>query len=380
MARNIHQRLNNLNARRSGTDRFYTVRADDAGDLLRKSYLTEDYQKRAASDKPNTRYALGAMQEVSPDYTRISLETAQRVGRQLEQGLTNAGYLVEFRLQGSVPLNTHIRGVSDVDLLNLDTNFTTYYVSGARARAGLYGPSATRTSVDVLTTLRREIERILRNAYPAVTVDTSGAKAIHLSGGSLARPVDVVPAHWLDTISYQSSGQEHDRCVTILNKEVPNTVDNLPFLHIKRVNERDLVMLGSLKKAIRLCKSVKADAEEDGTTIALSSYEIAAILYHADVTAMQTGSVYELQILGETQRYLDWLYRNPTEAQKLIVPDGSRQIFDSAEKLSGLLHLSVEIDELMKEVGQEQNVLLRFGTPTLDQSREAVAKLYIPAA
>jgi len=379
MARNIYQRLDNLKARRSGTDRLHTVRADSAGELLRKSALSEDYQKRSAADKPNTRYALGSMQEVTPDYTRISLETAQRVGRQLEQGLASAGFQVEFRLQGSVPLNTHIRGVSDVDLLNIDTNLVSYMLAGARSVAGLYAPTS-RTSVEALLALRRESERILRSAYPAVTVDTAGAKAIHLSGGSLARPVDVVPAHWLDTIAYQSSGQEHDRGVKILNKDVPTTLDNLPFLHIKRVHEQDTATLGSLKKAIRLCKNVKSDAEEDGKRIALGSYEIAAILYHADASALRAGYVYELVILAETQRYLDWLYHNQPEAQKLVVPDGSRRIFDSGEKLSGLLSLSVEMDELMKEVGKEQSELLRFGTPTLDASRAAVSQLYIPAA
>jgi hypothetical protein len=380
MARNIYQRLGNLSARRSGTDRLYAVRADDSGELVRKSAITEDYQRRAASDKPNTRYALGSMQEVSPDYTRISLETAQRVGRQLELGLTSAGYSVDFRLQGSVPPNTHIRGVSDVDLLNLDINYTSYYMAGVRSRAGLYGAPATRTSIEVLSALRRETERILTNAYPAATVDTSGAKAIHLSGGSLARPVDVVPAHWLDTIAYQSSGQEHDRGVTILNKDVPATLDNLPFLHIKCVDERDTATLGSLKKAIRLCKNVKSDAEGDGKTIALGSYEIAATLYHADATTLRGGYLYELAILAETQRYLDWLYRNPTHAQQLVVPDGSRKIFDADEKLTGLLHLSTEMDELMREVGKEQSVLLRSSTPTLDESRLAVSQLYIPAA
>jgi hypothetical protein len=380
MARNIYQRLNNLKARRSGTDRLYSVRADSALDSLSKSLLTEDYEKRSAADKPNTRYALGSMQEVSADYTRISIETAQRVGARLEQGLTNAGFAVEFRLQGSVPLNTHIRGVSDVDLLNLDKNFTSYYVAGARARAGLYGPSATRSSMEVLSALRRESERILKNAYPAVTVNTSGAKAIHLSGGSLARPVDVVPSIWLDTISYQSSGQEHDRGVTILNKEVPTTLDNLPFLHIKRVSDQDAVTLGGLKKAIRLCKNVKSDAEEGGKTIALGSYEIAGILYHADAAAFRAGSLYELAILAETQRYLDWLYHNPLAAQQLMVPDGSRKIFDSADRWSGLLSLSIEMDELMREVGKEQNELLQYGTPTLDASRAAVSHLHIPAA
>jgi hypothetical protein len=379
MARNIYQRLDNLKARRSGTDRLQFA-ADSAGELLRKSALTEDYQKRSAVDKPNTRYALGSMQEVTPDYTRISLETAQRVGRQLEQGLTNLRIQVEFRLQGSVPLNTHIRGVSDVDLLNIDTSQLTYFVVGARSRAGLYTNPTTRSSIDVLSALRRESERILRSAYPAVTVDTSGAKAIHLSGGSLARLVDVVPAHWLDTIAYQDSGQEHDRGVTILNKLVPTTIDNLPFLHIKRVTERDAETLGSLKKAIRLCKNVKSDAEEDGKRIALGSYEIAAILYHADASALRAGYIYELGILAEAQRYLDWLYHNQLEAQKLMVPDGSRKIFDSPDKLLGLTSLSVEMDELMREVGKEQSPILRSGTPTLDASRSAVSQLYIPAA
>jgi hypothetical protein len=379
MARNIYQRLNNLKARRSGTDRLSAVRADSAGELLTKSLVTEDYQKRSAADKPNTRYALGSMQEVSADYTRISVETAQRVGRQLEQGLTNAGIAVEFRLQGSVPLNTHIRGVSDVDLLNIDTSLVTYMVGGARSTAGWYTPTH-RTSLEVLSTLRRESERILRNAFPAVTVDTSGAKAIHLSGGSLARPVDVVPAHWLDTIAWQSSGHEYERGVKILNKDVPTTLDNRPFLHIKRVSEQDTATLGGLKKAIRLVKNVKSDAEEDGRDIALGSYDIAAILFYADAAALRGGYLYELAILAETQRYLDWLYQNPLEAQKLMVPDGSRKIFDSADKTSALLALSVEMDELVREVAKEQNERLRSGTPTLDASRAAVSQLYIPAA
>jgi hypothetical protein len=381
MARDINRRLTSLNARRRGTDRLNRVRTDDAVELIRKSAITEAYQKRSTASKPNTRYALGAMQEVSPEYTRISIETAERVGRQLHQGLTSAGFGIEFRLQGSVPLNTHIRGVSDVDLLNLSTSFFTYATSGARSRAGLYQNPSLQTSLQVLGALRRESEKILKAAYPAVTVDTSGSKAIQLSGGSLARPVDVVPSHWHDTIGYQTTYLEHDRGVTILDRSVPETVDNLPFLHIKRVKDRDVLALGSLKKAIRLCKNVKSDAEEEGINITLGSYDIAAILYHADLAALQAGSLYELGILAEAQRYLDWLYHNKAEAQKLIVPDGSRRIFDSQDKLNGLLHLSVQLDELMKEVGGEQNILLRLlDAPSLQQSRDAVSSLYIPAA
>jgi hypothetical protein len=380
MARDVGGRLQRLRVRRSGIDRVTQIAAADSVELLRKSQIQEGYQRRAAN-RPYTRYALGAMQEVDADYTRIGLETARRVGSQLQTRLAAAGISVDFRLQGSVPLNTHIRGVSDVDLLNLDQGFFVYATSGWRSQAGLYTNPTSRTSVQVLGNLRTETARVLRDAFPATTVDSSGGKAIKISGGSLARPVDVVPSHWFDTVEYQASGQEHDRAVTILNSKVASAIDNWPFLHIKRVHDRDILALGGIKKAIRLCKNVKSDAEDEGTTIDLSSFDIAALMCHASLPALQAGAVYELAILAETQRHLDWLYRNQSEAAKLRVPDGSRAIFDEPSKLTGLLHLSSEMDDLIKEVAKEQNYLLGYGTgPTLEQARAAVAQAVIPAA
>jgi hypothetical protein len=271
--------------------------------------------------------------------------------------------------------------VSDVDLLTLDISFFTYNSTGRRSQAGLYTNPTSRTSVGVLTGLRSEAVKVLRAAYPAATVDTSGGKAIHISGGSLARAVDVVPSHWYDTVDYQATGQEQDRAVTLLNAKNSTTADNWPFLHIKRIHERDTSVLGGMKKAIRLCKNVKSDAEDEGTKIALPSFDIAATMYHANLELLRSGAVYELAILAGTQLYLDWLCRNQAEAVKLRVPDGSRPIFDSAEKLAGLLALSVELDDLLKEVAKEQNPLLAQGAgPTLERARVAVADKVVPAA
>jgi hypothetical protein len=259
--------------------------AEDARfQILAKSAQTESWQKR--SNLPYTKYALGAMQEVDQDYTRISRETAERVGGRLDEGLKTAGRAVEFRLQGSVPLNVHIRAVSDVDLLILDANYHTYRVDGVRKSLGFYTAPDYRTSVDVLSTLRKLCESILSSRYYAATVDTSGSKAIKISGGSLPRAVDVVPAHWHDNLEYQLSLQEHARGVRILDLKAKGVVDNLPFLHIKKVNERDAVSVGGLKMAIRLCKQVKADAEEEGKTVALPSFDIAAMMYHANTQAL----------------------------------------------------------------------------------------------
>lgn len=375
MPRDINARLNALQARRRGTDRLPRVAMDSQGQILAKSFVTESYQRRA-SGKTYTQYALGAMQEVDADDTRISLETAERVGNQLDQALAAVGNPVKFKLQGSVPLNVHIRGVSDVDLLTLDSSFITYATSGHRSQLGLYTSPTAKTSVGVLSAIRTHAERTLRAKYPAADVDASGSKAIKISGGSLARPVDVVPSHWYDNIRYQETQNDHDRGVTILDAKAMETIDNLPFLHIALVNAMDKEVLGGLKKAIRLCKNVRSDAEHD---IALPSFDIAALMYHANKAALTAGYIYELNVLAEAQRHLDFLYSNKPYAQSLKVPDGSRCILDSEAKFGAMSSLSVEMDDLLRQVGKEQNdSLARQDLPSLNESRSAIGSLYIP--
>lgn len=374
MARNIQDRLTNLRERRSGTDRLTSLNSTFAADVVAKSLLQEDYQKRSSGSQPHTRYALGSMQRVSAEYTRVGLDTAERVGKQL----VALSMAVHFRLQGSVPLDVHIRGVSDVDLLTLDSSFLTYDVTGRLARS--YGSAVPKTSLSVLGLLRREAEHLLRGAYPAATVDCSGGKAIKLSGGSLARPIDVVASHWHDTADYQATLQEHDRGVTILDKHVPAALANMPFRHIKRVHDRDALVLGGLKKAIRLTKNVKNDAENASVAAKLPSFDIAALLWHADQVALRHGATYELAILRETQRFLDWCWHNKDASRKLRTPDDSRAILDSAAKMDALLTISTEMDALAKEVAREQVTTLRYAEPTWSQIDEALRRAYIPAA
>lgn len=375
MARNINARLNQLKTRRFGLDRLDRLAQDARADAVAKSLQAESWEGRAAA-QPNTRYALGAMQEVGPDYTRVSVTTAERVGRQLTGSISN----LEFRLQGSVPLNVHIRGVSDVDLLTLDNSFFVYSTLGIRHLSGGYSGTATsRTSAGVLSDLRKSVERVLPASFPAATVDTSGGKAVNISGGSLPRAVDVVPSHWYDHEDYQRSQQEHDRGAYIYNKKTGETILNYPFLHIKRVSDRCNEALGGLRKSIRLCKNVKADAIEEGTKIPFPSFDIAATMYHADMQALKIGYLYELRILTETQRHLDFLYHHEAYAKTLMVPDGSRIIFDAQEKFEGLKKLSIEMDDLVREVAKEQvpGLVLEQGT-ALQSTRNRIESLTIP--
>lgn len=374
MSNSINDRINRLRSRRSGLDRSSVI-AMDAKDFILNRSLTQEAWERRAKDKPTTTFALGAMQEVDPTYTRISIETAERVSNQLSKRITGN---MEFELQGSVPLNVHIRGVSDVDLLALESDFHTYDSRGSMSRSGQYNSPTSRTSIGVLSARRGEISRALRDAFPAATIDTSGSKAIKLQGGSLARPVDVVPSHWHDTVDYQASRQKHDRAVTILDSHKSITLENWPFVHIKKVRERCDNTGGGLRKSIRLCKNLKAELEAEGQRVSISSFDIASMMYHANMGSLSAGSFYELAILAETQRHLDYLWGNKEEARRLVVPDGSRFIFDTEEKFTGLLHLSVAMDNLLREVAKEQSYLLSLSEkPMLDASREAVIKAAI---
>ncbi|NMG03587.1 hypothetical protein [Azoarcus taiwanensis] len=353
MTSDIDSRLSQLRARRKGepslvafseaaaaSNRYFTA---DAAEV-------EDWEKRGTSSQRWTRYAIGGMQAVGKKYTEVSVQTGERVASQLRDRLAKAGIDAEFRLQGSVPLDVHIKRVSDVDVLAIRKDFYTYNNAGVQALRGGYRNPSRMTSSGVLSSLRQQVESDLVDAFPAAKVDKTGAKAVRVSGGSLQRSVDVVPAHWYDTKEYQASGRQADRAVTIYNKNTGETIDNLPFLHIERVACRCDSINGGLRKAIRLCKNVKADSDRD---IQLSSYDIAAIMYHADMSALRLGQYSDLAVLTETQRHLDALYQDPSAASKLWVPDGSRVIFDTSEKRDWLLQLSVEMDELLQNVYQE---------------------------
>jgi hypothetical protein len=60
-----------------------------------------------------------------------------------------------------------------------------------------------------------EIEDSLSAAFPAAKVHPENSKAVKITGGSLARDVDVVPAVWWNNARYQDTGNEVDRGVAI---------------------------------------------------------------------------------------------------------------------------------------------------------------------
>lgn len=303
---------------------------------------SELYESRGKHDA--TRYALGAMQEVDPEYTRISFEEGDRVKAHLSDSLNTS---LSFRYQGSVPLNTHIRRGSDIDLLVIHGDFVTYDSSGIKS--GTY----TGVGFDALSamlSLRKNCEQSLSSRYYAATVDTSGAKAIALSGGSFRRKIDVVPANWYDTKNYQQYAHEHFRDIQILDKHVPERITNSPFRFKHEIEMKDARTQGGTKKVIRMLKNIKNDSPRN---IALTNYDITSLVWHMRDEKLNMPVFLELGLLASAQEYLDQLYHNTAVAKELSTPDYSRKIIDSDEKLEGLKQLSYEVDALAKATYKE---------------------------
>lgn len=349
---NFDNRLVRLKNRRQGTAER---------DRLDKGFysLSGDYRPTEPHEKlhENTaiKYVIGAMAPVSYDSTRISREEGERVATTLVDMLKTAGISTEMRMQGSVMLDIHIEGYSDVDMLILKTDIITIQTPELIG-SNYFDASDKRLMVDIIKELRLACEAKLTSRYHAADVNISGNKSIALTGGSLRRKVDIVPACWHDTHDYQRTKLEHFRAVKIYDKSNHVLIENKPFLHIKLVNDRDFLYGGNLKKVTRLMKNVIADMPDGkkSQAKALTSFDIAAIAYAMNENLF-CSQYLPLTLLENLRVFLLIIAYIDVRRDKLLVPDESRLIFNSQEKVEALKVLYNEVNELAESVQKALN-------------------------
>lgn len=353
----FEKRLKSLKDRRQGTreraiyESMESFSADNAiqrGVDVRKSESFESLNEVAG-----IKYTIGAMAAVEPASTKVSIIEGNRVADSLINSLQNSGETVTKRLQGSVALNIHIKGHSDVDMLIIVTNPVNIELPEVNPNG--YSPATDqRNLIDIAKDVRLKSERILPVNFPRVEVDTTGNKSISLQGGSLKRKIDIVPAIWLDTIKYQHSGQESDRGIKIYHKSNHEFHLNYPFTHIKMINDRDSLYAGNLKSVIRLLKNMIADMPDykKKTVKSLSSYDLAAIAFHMN-TDLNVPSYMKLALVEKTRAHLALLNSVKAYRDALDVPDGSRKIFNEENKTEALEILTNEVSDLAKAIYKE---------------------------
>ena len=177
-------RLQRLLERRSSFEKSAQVRAEA---FAAKAADDEDYE-----------YMVTSMQPIDADYTEKCFGEAERVRLQLANGLSSS-YYATFDYQGSVTSDTHIRVYSDIDLLVMDGRIVS--LDWGATNSSPYLGSA----IDDLTAFRQSTASVVKQKFPAVTVDNKPGKAIALSGGSLERKIDLVVGNWWDTEAYKET-------------------------------------------------------------------------------------------------------------------------------------------------------------------------------
>lgn len=353
----FENRLKSLKERRQGSRERAIFESMDSFAANQAVLTGRDVRKReffeTLNESAGVKYAIGAMAAVDEAATKVSIREGERVADSLIKSLSSEGESVTRRLQGSVALDIHIKGHSDVDMLILVTNPVN--VELPKVVPNGYLPSSDpRSLLQIIRDVRAKSERILPVNFPKANVDCSSSKCICVSGGSLAREVDVVPAIWFDTIKYQSSSQDHDRGVKIYNKSNDEFLLNFPFTHIKLVNDRDALHGGNLKSVIRLMKNMIADMPDYKRRVVkqLSSYDLAAIGYHMNEN-LYAPYYMKLSLVEKTRAHLAFLLAAKDYRSSLSVPDQSRKIFDNDGKVEALSILSKEMDDLAVSIFKE---------------------------
>ena len=320
----------------SRLEKLYSRRSDPTVSVAKS--LSEAIRSIAESD--SVKYVLGAMEPIEPEYTRNTYAQGERVRQQLERRLSAA---CDYEYQGSVTNDTHIKARSDIDLLTLTQEF--YGLEPPQKPTSPYGGDP----VEELLALRRDAAKALSSAFPEATVDTSGSKALSISGGSLSRKIDVVPSNWWNSNKYIETGQKTFRGVQILDRDSRTRIKNTPFLHNALIAIKDSETAGGLRRAARLMKSVKYDED-----VQISSYDVVAIAYNIDQVSLRVDRGLELTILDACLAFCRRVQQDQVLREGLSVPDGHRLVFGhSGATIAGLDQLTSALGALSSDVLSE---------------------------
>jgi len=312
-------------------------------------------------------YVKRAMHGVEPRYTERTLEAGKKVMKHLKEDNPYADY--EF--QGSVMTNTHIKGHSDIDLLQITNMFYSHEnrnifndayssfefnnIEKSRILNLLNSSIFTGSPNKTLSELRKNAEIVLQNNYKYVNIHKG--KSIEVKPTNPYRMVDVVTASYYENLKSITKGDKSEKGIQVYDKIKDIRLDvDYPFLKIKLVNKKDKSVNGRLKKMIRFIKNVKADCENE---IKLSSFDITSICYDIPINLYFDKSYFELVAVIYNQFlkiYTDSFYRN-----NLMSVDGTEPIFKNKEyKLSNLALLVKEINIIKDDIHKETSNVPRF--------------------
>ncbi len=318
----LKSKLNDLRSRRYGDD-------------LNKGLLFEGFSGKIDEE---ILYISEAMRPVDSKYTQNTFEQCRRVQEQLKANISAKHSGIEFDFQGSVPLNTHTRRHSDVDMLVATGRF--HFLKPPLIPTNPYNGD----DVNDLLELRNDIVDTIQRVFYAVDIDNKGGKAVTISGGSLNRKIDLVSMSWLHTPTSRETGNKIHRGIKIYDKNDKRYIENFPFLHMSLCETKDSIVQGKFKRLVRYIKNVRKDSDKN---IKISSYDATALMYHQDNSELTLTSNNPAELSRITELYLKSVINDVTFQRTALVPNGTRLLFsDEGLKLSEVIKLYEEVRDI----------------------------------
>lgn len=336
------EKLNNLHSRQ--TD--HTISVEDAlSSSVEKSLYeglgdSKQFSAKKKGEAENAQdYAVDSMKEIP---TAPSYEAGEKIKKHLKEKLPSYGFNPDFKYQGSVICNTHIKYHSDIDLLVLIDRFIT--VERPDDSFAAYKGNV----IEDMQALRNACYAILKEVYSVPEIDNNGEKSIKIKkGGVLKRDIDVVPANWFDSVKYKKYGKDYLRGVQVFNKTTCERTKNFPFLNKKLIDDKDKLCNGNYRALVRLAKNLKVDSDSTAQINKISSYDIQSIFFAIENTDINNLTKHELVKYGYD--YLFNLVANTETFRNIKVPDETRLV---SEKVSFAMLKSLydEFDELYNKI------------------------------
>lgn len=161
----FESRLKSLKERRQGSRERAIVESMDSYTANRAILTGQDIRKNESfellKESAGVKYAIGAMAAVDEAATKVSIREGARVADSLIKSLGDAGEGVTKRLQGSVALDVHIKGHSDVDMLIIVTD--TVNIELPKVMPNGYSPATDpRSLLQIIRDVRTKSEKYSR--------------------------------------------------------------------------------------------------------------------------------------------------------------------------------------------------------------------------
>ena len=341
--------LKEMDRRKFGTDSQIRI-LNEENALRHSAFAFSDFnrarQYQWLQESSLVKYIVGAMLPVAQNYTQQIISCRKSVENVLSQMNENiySDAPLEFEYQGSVSNNTHIRHNSDVDLLTIIGLYETLEYP-QRPQHPYQG-----VPENDLARLRNECINQIKKVMYNVHIDDSGAKSIALRGGSLIVKVDVVPANWFNSNQYAETNDKTYRGVQVYNIRSNERILNYPFWFNDLLKKKDSSTAGVFKRAIRLLKTIKADAERiEGTKIKFSSYAISSLLYNVPNKKYWIGEspLALLKIISETLAF----YGHTENFYRLTDPLDNK--LNSSETIEGVRKLQSITSLILNDIGED---------------------------